>query len=275
MKQNLHTHSIYCDGNDEIEEMVLEAINRGFDTLGFSGHGNNRPYDPISMDDAKEEKYKEAIYQANEQYGDRIHILLGIEEDSIGKRFSHDDYEYIIGSVHFLEKDGEFAPIDYSEARFQQILNDWYDGDILAMAKDYYEAVKEMASREEVDMIGHLDLISKYNENNKYFDFEDPAYIALAEDAIDHIIANGKIIEINTGAMARGYRTTPYPHIWLLKYIHDNGGQIMITSDCHNRFNLDLGFDTALSLAKSAGFNEIAAVVDDEFQLVPIEEFEK
>ena len=38
-KQNLHTHSLYCDGKDTIEEMVQEAISRNFDVLGFSGHG--------------------------------------------------------------------------------------------------------------------------------------------------------------------------------------------------------------------------------------------
>ena len=36
MKQNLHTHSIFCDGKDTIEEMTLEAISKGFDILGFS-----------------------------------------------------------------------------------------------------------------------------------------------------------------------------------------------------------------------------------------------
>lgn len=104
MKQNLHTHTLYCDGKDSVEEMVLEAINRNFDGLGFSGHGNNILFDPCSMDDERESKYRNDIFSAQEKYGDRITLYLGIEEDSIGKRFSHDEYEYIIGSVHFLEK---------------------------------------------------------------------------------------------------------------------------------------------------------------------------
>ena len=40
MKQNLHTHTVYCDGNDTPEEMVLTAIEKHFDILGFSGHGH-------------------------------------------------------------------------------------------------------------------------------------------------------------------------------------------------------------------------------------------
>ena len=38
MLQNLHTHSRFCDGADELEDIVLEAINQGFDTIGFSSH---------------------------------------------------------------------------------------------------------------------------------------------------------------------------------------------------------------------------------------------
>ena len=37
-KQNLHTHSSYCDGKDTPEELVLYAISAGFSSIGFSGH---------------------------------------------------------------------------------------------------------------------------------------------------------------------------------------------------------------------------------------------
>ena len=37
-KQCLHTHSVMCDGKDTLEEMVLSAIEKGFDSIGFSEH---------------------------------------------------------------------------------------------------------------------------------------------------------------------------------------------------------------------------------------------
>ena len=37
-KINLHSHTTYCDGNNTAEEMVLAAIQSGFDVFGFSGH---------------------------------------------------------------------------------------------------------------------------------------------------------------------------------------------------------------------------------------------
>ena len=36
--QNLHQHSIFCDGKNTPEEVVQEAIAKGFGAIGFSSH---------------------------------------------------------------------------------------------------------------------------------------------------------------------------------------------------------------------------------------------
>ena len=38
VKIDLHIHTTYADGKDKPEEIVVEAINRGFDSIGFSEH---------------------------------------------------------------------------------------------------------------------------------------------------------------------------------------------------------------------------------------------
>lgn len=38
MRQNLHTHTTFCDGKNTAEEMILAALELGMDSLGFSGH---------------------------------------------------------------------------------------------------------------------------------------------------------------------------------------------------------------------------------------------
>ena len=40
--QNLHIHTTYADGKDLPEEIVLKAIEKGFDSIGFSEHTYNR-----------------------------------------------------------------------------------------------------------------------------------------------------------------------------------------------------------------------------------------
>ena len=82
MKQNLHTHSIFCDGKDTIEEMTLEAISKGFDILGFSGHGY-LSIDDGSMRDTK--GYISEVERIKSKYSSSIQIHLGIEEDMLGR----------------------------------------------------------------------------------------------------------------------------------------------------------------------------------------------
>ena len=56
MRQNLHTHSLYCDGKNSIREMIETAIAKKFDILGFSGHGW-LPIDSASMSVENTRKY--------------------------------------------------------------------------------------------------------------------------------------------------------------------------------------------------------------------------
>ena len=40
MLTNLHTHTSFCDGKSTPEEMISYAIEKGFGSIGFSGHGH-------------------------------------------------------------------------------------------------------------------------------------------------------------------------------------------------------------------------------------------
>ena len=103
-------------------------------------------------------------------------------------------------------------------------------------------------------MIGHFDLITKFNEAERFFDPQDPRYRQAALTALEALAPGGKLLEINTGAMARGYRQTPYPAAFLLRAWRELGGRILISSDCHHRDYLTYGFPQAVELAKSCGF---------------------
>ena len=64
------------------------------------------------------------------------------------------------------------------------------------------------------------------------------------------------LFEINTGAMAKGYRTAPYPSEETLEVIREMGGQLIISSDCHRAEMLDHGFAEAEALALKMGFRK-------------------
>ncbi len=263
MRVNMHTHSVFCDGKDTPREMVETAIEKGFDILGFSGHGYT-PYDDTCMSPENTEEYIRTIRSLQEEYRDRITLYLGIEQDKTRRIPSRDPYDFVIGSVHFLSDGTEFRPVDMSKEVFYQILEDFYHGDRIAMARDYYREVASQAEFEEVDIIGHLDLLMKYNEDESFLRFDDPSYTALAEECI-YTIGTRKLFEVNTGAIARGTRKTPYPARNLLEILYSAGAKLMLNSDCHNRNYLDCAFEESLRLIRSCGFRSLYILKDGEF----------
>ena len=65
------------------------------------------------------------------------------------------------------------------------------------------------------------------------------------------------IFEVNTGAIARGYRKTPYPSAEILHTLRKEGAKIMLNSDCHHADNLTCHFPEARAIIRDAGFKEI------------------
>lgn len=271
IKQNLHTHTIYCDGKDTVEEMVKEAIQKGFAILGFSGHGRCL-VDDYSMNVENTNKYEQDVLAVKEKYQQQISIYLGIEQDLYGEKIMYTDlYDYVIGSVHFIKVNDHYLAVDENKEVTNQIIREC--GNFLSYAKIYYEEVKKLADMEDVDIIGHLDLLTKFNENEDYISFQDPNYLTLAYDCIHTLIENNKIFEINTGAIARGVRKTPYPYMNLLQYIQKQGGRICLNSDCHNKENLDCYYAEAMHMIRSCGFQSMNILTENGFQEVSIDEF--
>lgn len=271
IKSNLHTHSYYDDGKDSIDEMVQTAAQKGFSVLGFSGHAYN-PIDDGSMTPEKTAAYRQDVLRCQKNPPAGMEIFLGIEEDSLSP-VNPDDYDYVIGSVHFLVKDGHASPIDYSKERFEQMLAQEWNNDIYAMSETYYQAIKAQAKNDRMQIVGHIDLIAKYNDDEKYFRFDDPKILAMVQDAVKDLVKAGKIFEMNTGAISRGYRSQAYPSDPILNLIYQNDGKLLINTDCHNREDLDLGMSECIERARHAGFTDLYTLTKDGFVPISIDEF--
>ena len=271
MKQNLHTHTIYCDGSDTPAEMLEAAMAKGFDSLGFSGHAP-APFDAAAMHRENYAAYLSEIRHLQEQHSGRFPVYLGIEED-LDARVEHpEQFDYIIGSVHFLPLGNELKSIDFTREQFIALLENTYGGSMPAMTAAYYDKVSRLAACVEVDIAGHIDLIAKFNEREDFFRFDDPVYLSSACQAVD-CLAPAKIIEVNTGAMARGYRRRPYPDIHLLQYMYEKKAKICLCSDCHDRSFLDYGFAEALQLIRRCGFRSLMILTPDGFREEDIDWF--
>jgi histidinol-phosphatase (PHP family) len=241
MDSNYHTHTTFCDGTDSPEELVLEAIRLGCPEIGFSGHSHLKE-DVCSMSEEGTIAYCREICRLREKYSDRIAVRLGIERDI----FSDIDtglFEYSIGAVHFVEKDGRKYTVDESPEKFRWIVREIYRGDPYALAEDYYALVGKLWERTGCDVIAHFDLITKYNEGNCLFDTAHPRYLAASDAALECLCKSPCVLEVNTGAMARGYRKSPYPEPRLLSRWLSAGKELILSSDCHAKKNLLFSFE--------------------------------
>ena len=256
MKQNLHTHTTFCDGADTPEEMIERASELGFDSLGFSIHSNMRPnyYAPTPSPNVIP-AYCDCIRELKEKYRGRLEIFLGIESDLLYTG-SLEGFDYLIGSVHYLLIDGHRVPFDRSAEHVRMVLNDFFGGDGMAFAKSYYEHLAKLPERAKFDIIGHFDLVTKHADKVKFFDENAREYYDAAFEAASALAGKIPFFEVNTGAISRGYRKTPYPAIPILKELKRLGFGAVITTDCHDRRYLDASYEDARLLLLEAGFKE-------------------
>ena len=243
-KQNLHVHSVFCDGKDTPEEMVKEAIKRGFDSLGFSIH-SPRTGSIVEFSNEHMENYKKEIIRLKSEYRDKLKIYLGIEEDYYSDNPNPEGFEYSLIAVHSLKLDGKVYGFDTSLEKTIAYINEHFGGDGMAFAKLYYETLAKAADNFKYDVIAHVDLVTKNNEKGNFFDSSSKEYLGYAFEAIDALKGKVPFFEVNTGAVARGYRTTHYPEMPLLKKLKELGFGATISTDCHDKNLLDFEYDRA------------------------------
>ena len=105
--------------------------------------------------------------------------------------------------------------------------------------------------------MGHFDFLTKYDERVPLYDAASDVYRDAAFSAMETLHKAGKIFEINSGAISRGWRTTPYPAPELLRHLHRIGGRICVCSDAHSAAAITCAFDRCEALAKACGFTEL------------------
>ncbi len=259
IKSNCHTHTKYCDGKNTAREMIEEAIEKGFSSLGFSGHSPMNFANEWAMTADNTEKYYTEINSLKREYADSIDILCGIELDADYEIKEDYSFDYTISSVHQLHGKNKIYAIDLSAEELTECVNEEFDGDWNKMAGEYYKNLADFVVREKTDVVGHYDLITKFNGNGCLFDENDERYRKTAIYYLDYII-NSKpeiVFEVNTGAMFRCGNETPYPADFILKRIAEKGARVTISSDAHCVDALDFMFEKAKKYCKECGIRSL------------------
>lgn len=273
---NLHTHSIYCDGQNSIEENILYAIEKEFISLGFSGH-SYLYFDEGCMSQENTIKYLEDIKKYKKIYKDKIQIYAGIEGDfysNLNKETDKDMHlDYRIGSVHCICDDSDvnnkkYFSIDMSKLKFDEALNH-FNG-IKTLIELYFDNVISMVKNQKPDIVGHLDLPRKYNFNKDYFTEEEDWYLDKVNEVLDVIKDSDCIIEVNTRKMSKDNMNACYPNINTIKEILKRDISLTINTDAHSIKGLDYFYSEAVEQLKNLGVKSIKMLIDNSFKDIDI-----
>lgn len=256
-----HIHSTFSDGKNTPEEIVLAAIDKGFISIGFSDHGFTNYDLRYCMKD--QTGYIDEIKKLKEKYKNQIQIYLGVEEDAFSP-LNHQSFDYIIGSCHYILKDGKYLPIDSSYDYFKKCLAA-FNNDHLAFAEYYYSDFCNYIRLQKPDIIGHFDLITKFDELTESLFLQDQKYTEIAKKYLIKAAQSNCIFEVNTGAIARGLRTTAYPYENLLYILRKSDTAIILSSDSHSIDTLDFAFDDTKKYLKDIGFKKLKVLCDNKF----------
>ena len=255
-----HTHSTFSDGKNTMEEMVQAAIEAGMPCLGLSDHSDS-PYQEYCMRKEQYPQYLAEIERLQKKYAGQITLLKGIELDSNSDPAITEQLDYYLGSVHELVYDDRYYGIDHAASIQQDCIDTEHGGDIHGFERDYFQVLTEHICKNKPHIVGHFDVITKFG----LIDETDPVYRAMALEALEKIVKVTPVMEVNTGAIYRGYRTMPYPADFILERWRELGGEVVLGADAHATKGINCAFPEAVERIRNAGYDHILTLWPDGF----------
>jgi len=251
MKTNYHTHTLWCDGKDTTESVVRTALAKGFSAIGFSSHATFPEAEPFVLDPRRAPQYVADVRSLGERFAGRIAVLLGVEADYIPgltaperERYAAMGLDYLIGSIHYVvASDGARVPVDHTPELLAEGIRAHYAGDVRAYVRDYFRQQRDMVADFDFDIVGHLDLVRKFNAKHPYFDESADWYREELVLTADAVASSGKVVEVNTGAISRGWLDDAYPSQAFRDLLRERGVRFILSSDAHVADTIDCAFD--------------------------------
>lgn len=260
MLADYHVHTEFSDDSTyPLEQVVKDAIALGLDEICITDHVDYgvkvdwdsgekiyyRNEEPLANVDyprymAENERVrqlyeKQITVKTGLEFGVQVHTIPQFE--ALFQRYPLD---FIILSIHQVE-DQEFWTQDFQRGRTQREYNERYYEELLRVVQNY----------KNYSVLGHVDLIKRYDKAGIYpFERVKP----IIAEILTTVISDGKGIEINTSSRRYGLSDS-MPSTELLRLYRDLGGSIVtIGSDSHSPEHLGRGLQEAKDQLSALGF---------------------
>ena len=248
LHSDTHMHSTYSDGSATIAEMAEAAFEKGFTTIAITDHVP-LPFDTrYAMKMEQMAAYRKETARVKRAYEGRMAVKTGLEIEYIpGHKdwfasIASMDWDLTIASVHTLVAGTTPCLVNGNRAEFHTCLDKNFNQDIRSLCRAYYQALQEAVQTGWFDIVGHLDVLKKYNTKNRFFNETDVWYRELVEDTLDAVRDRKMKLEINMGAMAHPV-AVPYPSPWIVKKAQKKGIALVMGSDAHYPGAIGQDFD--------------------------------
>ena len=247
------------------ERYAEMAAERGIETLGVSEH--------VHRFRSALDVWQHPFWRANavddlDGYcafvREQTSLSLGIEADFIPGRddrmanlLEAHDFDYVIGSVHFLGDEAVDMPGEWDV---------WRSGDPDKVWRRYFEALGEAARSGLFDILAHPDLVKVWGSGRPTPDGDLRRYY---ERAIDGIAESGIAVEVSTAGLRKPVGEI-YPARAFLELCLEAGNPIALSSDAHTPNDLAYRYDDALELFDAVGVEELAVFERRQRRLEPL-----
>jgi len=257
MRIDLHNHTTRCNhAKGSMESYVNRAIELGIDIYGFSEHAPMNFDKQYRLSFTEMNDYVHDVKQLKELYKDDIKILLGYEVDYLkghmDERVLKSEVDYLIGSVHFLDKWGFDNPEFIDEYSKRNIDEIW---------QEYFNAIEAMVKTGNFDIVGHFDLIKIF----KFMPKKDIRHIA--KNAFNAIKQSGMVLELNSAGLRKPCKEI-YPSASLLEVAYELDIPITFSSDAHAIGQVGFKYDEVQTLAKKIGYSKAVTFEQREKELI-------
>lgn len=266
MYADYHLHTYYSnDSNYPMEQLVKDAISKGLSEICITDHvdygvkddwpDESEIYQPEEKEkmpgmNVKYPAYHAEIKRMQKKYGGAITIREGMEFGiqvhtipKYEKLFGSYPFDFIILSCHQVE-DKEFWTQDFQNGKNQEEYNQKYYEEILGVVRKY----------KDYSVLGHLDMIIRYDLAGKYPFAQVRDLVA---EILQQAISDGKGIEVNTSSRRYGVSDLT-PSREILNLYRELGGTILtIGSDTHEPEHLAAYIKETIRELKGIGFDSI------------------
>lgn len=256
MNPDMHMHTLYSHGKNKPSQMYESALAKGISVIGFSEHSPR----PGGYDYTREYReqlsrhFPDYIREVRELGGGSCEALLGLEVDWLPaeKEFVRAsckayDYDYLIGSVHFIDHWG-----------FDDVREKWN-----ALSQEECEIIYRKYFANWLDMIqsglfqiaAHPDLIKIFSVGQFREWLRKSEAVTILQKCLRALRDAGMAMEISSAGLRKPC-VEIYPAPAIMAIAADAGVRVSLASDAHAAEDIGYAFPELAAYARSFGFTK-------------------